>query len=238
MTCGKTIISITSYQRRDVLEQTLANIAAFTPSGTYRILITNNGHGDTEDMLKAKHEAGELEVFLFEENLGIAKSRNAHWHLAIGHDVVRLDDKIAIQTPYWLPILKCQAYAHHALIGLPDPDTQHLWQLADRADAVKFELWKCGAAMYIPQECVDKLGGWCEDYGVYGHEDLDYMVRAESLGYPFVYSLRVYAQHLARANPERRKSVEPYVPIYEANKVAYESGLKDIFIPLAEGRRV
>lgn len=233
-------VSIVTWNRRDVLEQVLVAMERQARGVPYRVLVTDNGSTDgTAGMLReyALTAPVPVDVWLLPENLGIAKARNAHWQQALdyGQPILRLDDKVRLETPYWPAILAEQAARHRRVICLTDPVTEHLWGAAHQTDLVTgFDSWICGAAMLTPHGLAADLGGWCEEYGLYGHEDLDWIERAALLGYGWGYSVRVYGRHLARASAERRAGIEPYIPVWEANRAAYRAGERGAYISLSE----
>jgi len=228
-------ISMVTMNRLDILRRVLAQIEHRTPE-PFCFLITDNGSTDgTPDFLRqyASERPGQVDLWLLPENVGVCKARNAHWERCIGKDAVKLDDKVEILTPHWLPIVFEQCRRLHAVMGFTDPETEHLWQHASQTEAIPYPTWKCGASMFIPGELSAQLGAFCEDYGLYGHEDLDYMDRAECLGWkPWLYTLKAYGKHLARAGAWGRQYVQPFIPVYEANREAYRQGKKDLNIPV------
>ena len=236
-------ISMVTMNRLDILRRVLAQIERCTPE-PFTLLITDNGSTDgTPDFLRhyAGERPGQTELWLLPENVGVCKARNAHWDWCIGQDAVKLDDKVEITTPHWLPIVFEQCRRLHAIMGFTDPETEQLWSRAAEVEAAAFPQWKCGASMFIPSELSKELGAFCEDYGLYGHEDLDYMDRAECLGWhPWLYTLKAYGKHLARAGTWGRAYVQPFIPIYEANREAYRQGERDLVIPIesTEGWRI
>lgn len=228
-------VSLVTWNRVRVLEKTLRALERNTKE-PYRVLVSDNGSGDgTQLFLEsyADEHPGLVDLYFMPENSGIAVARNAHWAECVGQDAVRLDDKVCIESPYWSQIMRRQAYQHHSLIAFTDPDTEGLWTHAKETEVAEFAAWTCGASLFIPAEVSEKLGGWSEDYGLYGHEDLDYMDRAASIGWPFRYTLAAHATFLARANPATRAGTEPFVATYQKAKAEYLAGERDIFIPLA-----
>ena len=236
-------ISMVTMNRVEILRRVLMQLERCTLD-PYKLLITDNGSTDgTAGFLRqyADERPGQVELWLLPENIGVCKARNAHWGQCIGRDAVKLDDKVEIRSAHWLPIVFEQCYRLHAIMGFTDPETEQLWAHAAELEATVYPQWKCGASMFIPGELSTALGAFCEDYGLYGHEDLDYMDRAECLGWrPWLYTLKAYGRHLARAGTWGREYVKPFVPIYEANREDYRQGQKDLCIPIegTEGHRV
>ena len=228
-------ISIVTLNRREVLRRALLAIEKATTE-PYRILISDNGSTDgTPEFLAqyADEHPGLVDLWLLPENVGISKARNAHWSHCVGQDTLRMDDKIEILSPHWSQIMRRQAREAQALIAFTDPSTEQLWHTAvNDAQVAYVPTWKCGAGMFIPGEVSAKLGGWDECFGLYGHEDLAYMDRAEAIGWKFGYTLCAYARHLAAAGTKGREYVQPFIPIYEERKREYADGERDLSIPI------
>lgn len=90
--------------------------------------------------------------------------------------------------------------------------------------------------MFISQELRDKIGVFCEEYGVYGLWDGDYSYRARMAGRQNFYLRGVRSTHFGDdvgQNSAYRKmkdeSLAKAVPFFSANKIKYEAG--DYFIP-------
>lgn len=90
--------------------------------------------------------------------------------------------------------------------------------------------------MFISQELRDKIGVFCEDYGVYGLWDSDYSLRATSAGRKNFYLRGVRSTHFGDDvgnNSEYRKmkdlSLSKAKPFFDANRIKYNVG--DYFIP-------
>lgn len=230
------VVSVVSFNRKEVLRRTLAALERHTVE-PYQVLVSDNGSQDgTRGFLLqyAEEHPGLVDLWLLDQNYGIAKARNAHWGRCLGYDVVRMDDKVEVQTPYWLSILAEQSRRYRSIMALTDPATESLWSQADAADSAEVPTWKCGAAMFIPAELAGRLGAWCEDYGLYGYEDLDYMDRAACLGWGFRYSLRARGRHLASAGPAGREYVKQFEGVYRGNSRAYADGERDLCLPLED----
>lgn len=231
-------ISIVTYNRVGVLRRTLAALERHTFE-PYQLLISDNGSSDGTSAFLIEYARAfprAVDVWLLPKNVGIARARNAHWGRCVGHDTVRLDDKIEVQTPYWSQIMRRQATQHHALIAFTDPETEGLWEIANQQEVVGYPTWKCGAGMFIPDELTVKLGAWDEMNWpdgsplLYGYEDLLWMDRAEALGWQFLYSLSTHARFLARASAESRRVAQEFEPFYKARVEEYKAGERDLFI--------
>ncbi len=234
------MLSMVTYNRRDILKRTLAAIEQSCTDDDYRLLVTDNASSDgTGEMLREMETAGKLKCWCLKENMGTAAGRNAHWAECIGHDSVRIDDKVLPLLPGWLTSLSVLAHSTHTVVAVPyDPTVLHLWQMAP---LVSFVGWpndqgEGGPLIYIPGEVTEKLGGVDElapDIK-YGWDDCLYIERAKLIDWGFGFSLRSRVEYLASANPARRNSAEVYSGIFHEVLDEYRQGMRDVFIPIEQ----
>jgi GT2 family glycosyltransferase len=85
--------------------------------------------------------------------------------------------------------------------------------------------------MFIPGTLRNKLGKFCEDYGVYGLWDSDYSIRAAKAGFENYYIPGLKSDHFGNdvgENSEYRKmkdeSLNKALPIFSKNREKYEKG--------------
>jgi GT2 family glycosyltransferase len=96
--------------------------------------------------------------------------------------------------------------AVNAPFSAGDLQTYWLSSLLKAESPIIRQAW-CGAAVLLPNEYVNKVGGFDENYFLY-YEDTDYSMRGTSLGiFPYLNeNLKVFHEHSASTNtePERR----------------------------------
>lgn len=230
--------------RREILRRCLDSLRRHTRE-PFHIHVSDQGSTDGTPAMLTAYAAecpGLMSLYLLTENAGLARARNSHWANCLGNDVMRLDDKVEILTPFWSQIIRRQALNHHCITGLLDPDTEFLLYHPDaqRSDVIEFPTWKCGAACFYPAEVANQLGGWDEmnwedgETLKYGWEDLLSMDRAEQIGWPFRYSTSVIAQFMARAGAETRARAMQFEGFYRARRAEYQEGKRDIFIDITQ----
>jgi len=111
-------ISIVTLNRLPILEQVLTAVWETTRVEQPLIFVTDNGSDDgTPALLREWEREGRLRAWLLPENVGAAAGRNAHWAECIGHDTVKLDDKVKPLCAGWLTALKALSEQHHAIVG-------------------------------------------------------------------------------------------------------------------------
>ncbi len=230
------ILSVVTFNRKDILRQTLEVLERTCPE-EHRIIITDNGSNDgTPDMLREMDAQGRLEAYLLPENIGVARARNAHWPECIGHDAVKIDDKVLMITPGWLTACKLQSEIHHALIGFPyDPTVQHLYRFAPIIDywphPGQHKEGEGGPMTYIPGEVSKILGAWDELPGcLYGWEEILYNHRARLMGWNYGFSLRIPHSILAQASLAGREHAMAHHADHMQRYKEYENAERDVFI--------
>ncbi len=237
-------LSVVTWNRRELLERVLRTVEETTraeaESVGVKVLVTDNGSTDgTPDMLRQMEAAGKLRAWLLPENRGTAEGRNAHWAECLGHDAVRLDDKVLPLCAGWLTALKVQSDRYHAILAPPyDPTVRHIEVLAPAVDYVGWpqDMGRGGPLIYIPAEVTAALGGVDElDPEIrYGWDDVLQIERAMLLGWNFGFTLRVPVEFLASANPARRASAMKWHPLYLERLHQYREAERDVLIPMEE----
>lgn len=220
----KTILSMVTWNRLEILKKCLNSVFERTKT-PYKILIVDNGSNDgtVEYLKKLKEEKGDLiDLILLKENHGISQARNMHWIKCKNHDVIRFDDDAEILTDNWIDILKKASDENNAVIGLEHESLAHIPDYKENGLADTGEV--CGGVYFLPKNCVNKLSGWCEDYGKYGYEDIDYTQRARIGGFKLFYSNLVRWNHLVPIVAGRAPG--EYMKVYHDNLTAYGEGKK------------
>ncbi len=235
-------LSIVTMNRCEILRRTLDAMLATTTDDDVQILVTDNASSDgTPEMLREYEAEGKIRAWLLKENLGTSGGRNAHWAECIGHDAVRIDDKVLPLYPGWLTSLKLIAEREHAIVAVPyDPTVLGLWQLAPIVPAMTWshEQGVGGPLIFIPGEVTEALGGvdeLCPEIK-YGWDDVLQIERAKLLGWKFAFSLRSPVQFLAQADPTRRNSAMDYHGLFMQRLQEYREAERDLFIPIEETR--
>ncbi len=192
------VISMVTWNRVEATKKCIGSIISRTKR-PYRLIVTDNGSTDsTKAYLQELWDDGVVDSVAFlDKNVGVAKGRNAHWPLVKGHDVMRLDNDVEILSDDWLTTLKDQSDKVHGVIGLLiDSFKKAVQHETENSNGLVAHFEVAGTGFFIPQECVDKLSPWNEEYGMHGYEDLDYVKRCEQLGYAPYLNTTVDFKHL------------------------------------------
>jgi glycosyltransferase involved in cell wall biosynthesis len=236
------VVSIVTLNRRSILEQVLAAVWETTRQEDAAILVTDNGSDDgTPDLLRDWERQGRLRAWLLPENIGAAAGRNAHWAECIGHDAVKLDDKVRPLCAGWLTALKALSDQHHAILGPAYDPTVRGMEIV--APCVPFIRWDSDAGVggpytYVPAALTEALGAWDEfvkpsgERSRYGFDDCLYIQRARLLGWTYGFSMRSPMEYLAQASPAARAHAMSFHPIYEQLLREYREAERDVLIPV------
>jgi predicted O-linked N-acetylglucosamine transferase (SPINDLY family)/glycosyltransferase involved in cell wall biosynthesis len=180
-------ISIVTFNRLEFTQQAIASIVNHT-NYPYVITVVDNGSQDgTQEYLKEIQEAGLIKnLILLEKNIGVAKASNLAWlqeEQALYY--LKYDNDIVIQKNDWLArlISVIDAAPEVGVIGYNfEPVSYPLKVIGNHKIRLKEEGNIGGACFLVPKRTHEILGYWCEDYGLYGFEDVDYSFRVKLAG--------------------------------------------------------
>lgn len=174
-------ICVITYNRIEFTRQCLDALTRHTDF-PHRITVVDNGSSDgTIPYLQTLQAEGRVHnLILFARNVGVARAANAGWAAEPGARwYVKLDNDMVMQGP-WLAAMVdvAEAIPQAGAIGYNvEPQSFPASTLQGRRVRVKPRLNLGGACLMVPRRVHEKLGYWCEDYGLYGEEDADYCFR-------------------------------------------------------------
>jgi GT2 family glycosyltransferase len=185
-------IGMVTYNRLNYTKQSIESILATTTDYPYVLtVIDNNSQDGTQDYLKGLYKEGKIKnLVLLNENLGVAKASNIAWQMEDSIYYMKYDNDIIAKKNNWLsPMIA--ALSNVEAVGMIGYSVEPHWHNG----LITINGYKLmpkisnlgGACVVIPRRTQDKLGFWCEDYGVYSEEDADYGRRIEMLGLMNVY---------------------------------------------------
>lgn len=257
-------IGIVTYNRLDFTRRTFE---ALLPSldHPHRITVVDNASQDgTGEFLKDLHQRGIIHnLHLLPENLGIAKASNIAWasepeagfYLKLDNDMVPLRRN-------WLSAMVRTARAVPGLAALGcsvEPRSYPAETIGGAVVRPKRDANIGGACFLVPKAVHDKLGWWCEDYGLYGEEDGDFALRIRLAGMFNAYmededafshlpggkAGAIDPRDLSAVDPvelhihedyrlwkdDLRRELQKQGGLLQRNVVAYQSGQRSLFVP-------
>lgn len=199
----------------------------------FELAISDNGSTDTQ-IFQWCEEQNPKVYFKNGYNYGTAQSLNrmieanpSDYYAFLGNDIELPKD--------WLKqmVEKAEAIPDHGVIGCDWRNLQYETRVINNTT-----IWittNVFGDMFISQSLRDKIGKFCEDYGVYGLWDSDYSIRATAAGRINFYLTNAHSTHFGDdvgSNTEYRKmkdlSLAKAKPIFDANYEKYKKG--DYFI--------
>ncbi|WP_223920853.1 glycosyltransferase [Geobacter sp. AOG2] len=184
-------IGMVTYNRLEFTRQAIDALVRFTDYPYVLTVVDNNSGDGTREYLREMKAQGVISnLVLLDENIGVAKASNMAWSLVpdAGY-YLKLDNDIVIQKHGWLsamvrilediPQLGALAYSF-------EPTSYPLHSL--NGHTVRLKNGNLGGACFlIPARTRERLGYWCEDYGLYSEEDFDYCYRMYLAAIQFAY---------------------------------------------------
>jgi len=175
-----------TYDRIEFTRQAIDALIRHTNHPYVLTVVDNASRDGTQAYLRELQRKGVVRnLLLLPENIGVARASNLAWSQepAAAH-YLKLDNDIVIQKPGWLgmmvevidklPELGAVGYNFESS-SFPAQDV--------RACRIRLKTGNLGGACYlVPKRVHERLGFWCEDYGLYGEEDADYSARLELAG--------------------------------------------------------
>ena len=174
-------IGMITYNRLDFTRQSIEAMVLHT-NFPYVLTVVDNAStdGSREYLLEQKRKGVIKNLVLLDENIGVAKASNLAWALEPDVDYyMKFDNDIVIQKPDWLAAMV------HIVDGIPgmgavaynfEPESYAAQLMYGHTVRVKNGSIG-GACFLVPKRTRDRVGYWCEDYGLYSEEDLDYCFR-------------------------------------------------------------
>ncbi|MBC8017590.1 MAG: glycosyltransferase, partial [Verrucomicrobia bacterium] len=198
-------IGMVTYNRLEFTRQAISALLIHTDYPYALTVIDNNSQDGSKEYLQDLKRQGIIKnLVLLDENVGVAKAANLAWSLEPGADYfLKLDNDIVIQKLGWLT----------SMIQVID-NIPEVWALGYNFEPQSYPLHEIdgfqirpkggtigGACFLVPRRTHEKLGFWCEDYGLYGEEDFDYGTRIRLSG---MYNAYMADEHIGIHLPAGR----------------------------------
>lgn len=184
------------------------------------ILIDNASEKPTVEFLQKFQKNAPCPILLIrnEENLGNIKAVNQGIRQSHASHVCILDNDTVV-FPGWLEKMT-EAAKLRKDIGIVNPASNSLgsrkpWYLSwnsfaeriakeDKEKVVEMAT-AMGFCMLIKREVIERIGGWCEDYGMGYYEDRDYSLRSAQAGFRCVIACDAFVYHEEHVSFRRLK---------------------------------
>ena len=182
-------IGIVTYNRLEMTKICVEHIFKHTKY-PFILTIVDNGSTDGTQEWLVNNSFAISQVIQLEKNIGVAKASNVAWRSGPDDYYIKLDNDMVVRRDGWLGELVelCDKVPQLGAVAYNVEGTQYNIR---QACGMKFQLKSQGnlggCSMMVPKKTLDRLGYWCEEYGLYGEEDADYGYRITKAGLWNVY---------------------------------------------------
>ncbi|TKB66558.1 MAG: glycosyltransferase [Nitrospira sp.] len=218
-------IVIPVWNKRELTEQCLAELARVTSGISYEVIVVDN-HSTDDTAHFLDQLSGDIQIIRNSENLGFAKACNQGARAARGRFLVFLNND-TIPLNNWLTALVAEVTSHPdvGIVGsklLYENDTiQHAGVVFSRDGLMPYHLYRrfhrdhpavnqrrtfqsvTAACMLIRREVFETAGGFDEGFQN-GLEDVDLCLKVHDKGWQIVYQPLSVLYHLESQTPGRK----------------------------------
>ncbi len=210
-------IIIVNYRSKAYLDKCLFSISKYSFDEDFEIIIVNNDQ--KEDLTDLVDKYSRVKLYKNKKNIGFGSACNLGAQKAQGENFLFLNPDTQFMDNYIKEILiKIKQYKKVIIIGprlVTDAGKTQEWSTGKETTFTQiiknnlwitesryfweskkdiFVDWVSGAAMFIKKDIFDKIGGFDENFFMYG-EDMDLCAQARELGYDILYSPELTILH-------------------------------------------
>ncbi|XPV74723.1 MAG: glycosyltransferase family 2 protein [Desulfovibrio sp.] len=243
---GAVNVTVVTYNRLECTKLCLESLLRQTRVPYVLNLIDNNSTDGTREYLcKLQNDERFSQVLghviLLDDNYGISIAHNLGWSLSDTPYYIKIDNDIEFLDHDWLArmVAVADACPDVAMIGY-GKNTSGITYPYD-GDETLYVHGHVGGCTLIRKDVHEKLGWWCEDYGLYGEEDTDFGLRARLAGYsnvtlyeegnPFYQFTEMLDENIAEykefKDAERYENLQR---VYLLNDTLYKCGVRDLYV--------
>jgi GT2 family glycosyltransferase len=209
----KTSIVIATYNKLEYTQQCIQSIREFTPFGVYEIIIVDNH--STDGTLAWLNEQKDIRTIRNEDNLGFPKACNQGIEIAIGDNILFLNNDTVV-TQNWLSNLLVCLYSDDSIgaVGAVTNNISYYQKIPveyktidemqifaahyNQSNPTQWEerLKLVGYCMLIKKSVVNEIGLLDEQFSPGNYEDDDYSLRIRKAGYKNMLCKDTFIHHI------------------------------------------
>ena len=185
-------ICMVTYNRVEFTRLAIDSIMNHTVYPHVVTIVDNHSQDGTKEyLLDLKSKGIVKNLILLDRNIGVASAANLGWLLERDAEYyLKFDNDIVIEKDNWLSNM-VKVIERNGRIGAIAYNFEAVSYKLSKKKGLKIRLKSKGnlggACILIPRRTFERLGYWCEDYGIYGEEDADYGYRIKCCGLWNVY---------------------------------------------------
>ncbi|MBU0573218.1 MAG: glycosyltransferase [Candidatus Margulisbacteria bacterium] len=197
-------VVIPTYNRKEVLRETLNRIFCQDFEGAYEIILVDDCSTDgTEELISAMHLPAGMKYFKNTSNLGRARTRNLGIGNASGDIIVMIDDDIWVEKDFLRKHCRMHVINEDVVVVgsvLPSYDLQGTFFnkfLSRRYEAILERMRSCSADLpyyffrtgnvSLKKAVLEKAGPFDENFCLYGGEDTELGYSLKKSGYKLLH---------------------------------------------------
>lgn len=240
-------ITVVTQNRLPLTRICLESLLPTLRDGMHVTVVDNGSNDGTPEYLDAVASGnGRVSVAKLPRNMGVAIAANYGWACRDTDYYLKLDNDMEILAADWLQrLLTVMENAPEVgMAGYRFFDKHEVRGVTLSSGHAFLQSRACGGGCaLIPRRVHEICGFWCEDYGRYGYEDVDYNNRVMQKGFVIGYldGTERTIRHLGYegdADREResvklrmRTSDAAGEKLYLINKFLFENGIRDVNVP-------
>lgn len=222
-------VIIVNYNMADIINQCIDSVLQQKNCDVEIIVVDNASKDKSVDKLKLYGD--NIKLVSNSANLGFGVANNIGFKHATGQYVFLLNPDAVLSTNDALEkmIRFIETNKQYGIVGPKinaiegtHPEKYYPGQkyLQKPLETLPGEIaWVIGASMLIPREVYEKVGGFDEDYFLYG-EETDLCLRVRRAGWAIGYNENVIVQHIGRVS-ERSSTLREYTQLKQSGKLLF-----------------
>jgi GT2 family glycosyltransferase len=184
-------IVIATKDRASYLERALASFEAQIGAPSFEVIVVDNNSSD--DTRSVAERAGVRYVFEPEPNRG--KARNAGIAVATGYLVVFCDDDV-VAPPGFLAAHEAAHASSNLVVNGPIINVAGYHERPKPGAGNFSRAFLCTCNVSVPKHALDAVGGFDDEFPLYGWEDTELGVRLRESGMRWKFAWDAYIWHI------------------------------------------
>lgn len=190
-------VVIATRNRAALLSDCLNHLGSQTARGTFEVVVVDNGSTDDTATVVHRHMAAMPELRLLHvEDPNRSKARNAGIAAAQGSWLIFCDDDTVAPPQFVAAHLAAHERHEPRVVTGPIVNVANALALAAPAARHYSRAYFCTCNASVSKAAVDSVGGFDEQYDLYGWEDTDLGLRLRAKGLRRIFDWQAYIFHI------------------------------------------